>query len=577
MRTCWPTSALSRLACLLAGILLLQACEPADRGEEYDLLITGGRVIDGTGNPWFYADVGVRGDRIVAVGDLSGATASRVLAAEGRTVTPGFIDLHSHAGEGRRSLGHEDPENRAAPNMIAQGATTLVVNQDGRSPWPILEQRAGFEAAGIGPNAILLVGHGQLRSEVMGDDFRREATAAEVEQMRALLRQGLAEGAYGMSAGHEYSPMIWSTTDEVASLVGEIAPSRGIYVVHERSSGPEPMWWWPSQDPPGAPTMEDSVRETIEVAERSGVNSVQTHIKARGSHYWGTGQTLVRMIQEARDRGVPIWADAYSYNTTGSDGSTVLIPPLVRRIAQDEADQADREDADYTSVLRRLLANPDTAAMIRRDVAHEIRRRGGAQNLLVLEYPVDGHVGKNLAELAAGGGVSPVEMAIRLQLRGDATRAGGGRLRGFSLSEIDLDVFYAQPWVATASDAGITRAEDGSTHPRYYGTFPRRIRRFAIEKGIGTVEDAVRSMTSLPAQILGLRNRGLIREGMYADLVVLDLERVRDLATALEPHQYPEGIDFVFVNGTPVIEDGEHTWALPGMVITPESGQRPVA
>ncbi len=567
----------SRSLLLVAALLVLQACDAAEPVEELDLLITSGRVIDGTGNPWFYADIGVRDGVVVAVGDLRDATADRVLDVGGRTVAPGFIDLHSHAGEGRRSLGHEDARNRAAPNMIAQGATTLVVNQDGRSPWPIRDQRADFESGGIGPNAVLLVGHGRLRSEVMGEDFRREATPAEIEQMQALLRQGLGEGAYGMSAGHEYSPMIWSTTEEVVALVGELAPWRGVYVVHERSSGPEPMWWWPSQDAPGAPTMEDSVRETIEVAERTGVNSVQTHIKARGSHYWGTGERLVRMIQQARDRGVPIWADAYSYNTTGSDGSTVLIPPFVRRIAQDEADRAEREDADYSGVLGRLLASPDTAAMIRGDIAHEIRRRGGAGNLLVLEYPTESLVGKTLAELAGERGVSPVEMAIRLQLDGGATRAGGGRLRGFSLSEVDLDVFYAQPWVATASDAGITMEGDGSTHPRFYGTFPRRIRRFAMEKGIGTVEDAVRSMTSLPAQILGLRSRGLIREGMHADLVVLDLERVRDLATALDPHQNPEGIDFVFVNGTAVIEDGEHTWALPGMVITPESGQRPIA
>ena len=566
-RICFPP--------VVLGFLLLSGCEAARTG--YDLILTGGHVIDGSGNPWFKADVGIRDGRIVAVGSLDGVDADQVLDVDGRIVAPGFIDLHSHAGEGRRSLGSEDARDRAAPNLIAQGATTLVVNQDGRSPWPISEQRATFESIGIGPNAILLVGHGRVRSEVMGDDFRRLPTAGELEQMRGLVRQAMEDGAYGMSGGHEYSPMIWSDTDEVAALVAEVAPWDGIYVIHERSSGPEPMWWWPSQDEPGAPTMEDSVRETIEVAQRTGVNSVQTHIKARGSHYWGTGQTLVDMIQAARDRGVTIWADAYSYNTTGTDGNTVLIPPFVRDIARDEAEAADIEEADYAGVLERLLASADSALMIRTDVRHEIRRRGGAANLLVLENADASYVGQTLGELADARGLDPVEMAIQLQLEGDATRAGGGRLRGFSLSEDDLAVFYAQPWVATASDAGITMVGDGTVHPRFYGTFPRRIRRFAMEKGIGTVENAVRTMTSLPAQILGLRDRGLVREGMRADLVVFDLDGIRDMATALEPHQYAEGIDYVVVNGQMVLDGGELTGALPGMVITPETARaRPV-
>ena len=215
--------------------------------------------------------------------------------------------------------------------------------------------------------------------------------------------------------------------------------------------------------------------------------------------------------------------------------------------------------------------------MIRMDIAHEIRRRGDAENLLILEHPRPSMVGRTIRELAAERGVDPVQMGILLQLEGDAARPGGALLRGFSLSEDDLEAFYRQPWVATASDAGITMPGDGPTHPRYYGTFPRKIRRSALEKGTVSVEGAIRSMTSLPAQILGLRDRGLIREGQWADLVIMDLENIRDMATALDPHQYAEGIDHVLVNGQFVIENGTHTWNLPGVVITPESrGQRPV-
>ena len=538
--------------------------------DHFDVLIRGGQVIDGTGNPWFSADVAIRDGRIVAVGSLDDATADRLVDARGMVVTPGFIDLHSHAGDsGGRGLGSRDPNDRSAPNLVAQGATTLVVNQDGRSPWPISEQRSGFERDGIGPNAALMVGHGEVRQQVMGDDFRRAATPAELREMKALVRQAMDEGAMGMSAGHEYVPMVWSTTEEVVGLVEELAPYHGLYIVHERSSGAEPMWWWPSQDAPGAPTMLDAVVETIEVAERTGVTSVQTHVKARGANYWGSSQAIIQLIERARARGVPIWADSYPYNTTGSDGSTVLLSPFVLEDADRAVDRGGTPD--YASALRRGLADPNAAEKIRADIRHEMSRRGGAENLLVLGHRDRSYVGRTLLDLARERDIDPVEMAIRLQLDGDPSEPGGALLRGFSLSEHDVASFAAQPWVATASDAGITMAGDGPTHPRYYGTFPRKIRRYALDQGVITVEGAIRSMTSLPAQIIGLRDRGLVREGNWADLVVMNLEQVRDQATPLEPHQYPSGIPYVLVNGVFVVDGGRLTGALPGRVITPAS------
>jgi N-acyl-D-amino-acid deacylase len=556
--------------------LLLSAPAPAQAQEHFDVLLRGGQVIDGTGNPWFYADVGVRDGRIVAVGPLEGATADRVVDATGKVVTPGFIDLHSHAGDGGRSLGSDDPLDRGAPNLVAQGATTLVVNQDGRSPWPLRDQRSSFESRGIGPNAALLVGHGAVRGRVMGDDHRRAATPDEVRSMRALVRQAMEEGAFGMSAAHEYVPMIWSTTDEIVALVQEIAPYQGIYIVHERSSGAEPMWWWPSQDAPGEPTMLDAVVETIEVADRTRVTSIQTHVKARGSNYWGSSQAIIQLIERARARGIPIWADSYPYNTTGSDGSTVLLPPWL----EDEADRAAGQgaDPDYGAVLERYLADSSAAERIRMDIRHEMSRRGGAENLLIIEHPTSGYVGSTLLDLARERGIDPVEMAIRLQLEGDRHTPGGARMRGFSLSEDDVANFAAQPWVATASDAGIAMAGDGPTHPRYYGTFPRKIRRFALDTDAIPVSFAIRSMTSLPAQILGLRDRGQVREGHWADLVVLDLALIRDKATPLDPHRYPSGIEHVLVNGVFVVDGGELTRALPGRVITPaDKGGRPIS
>ena len=260
-----------------------------------------------------------------------------------------------------------------------------------------------------------------------------------------------------------------------------------------------------------------------------------------------------------------MWADQYTYATSGTDGNTVLVPAWALAGGRG----GDAPSRDHAAALRAVLADSARAAMLRRDVAHEIARRGGAGNVVVMDYPDTSKVGKSVAEIAAARGVSPVEAAIALQLEGRRDRPGGGRFRGFSMHEADMDRFAARNWVATASDAGIALPEDGpSTHARFYGTFPRKLRRYAMERGALTVEDAVRSMTSLPAQIMGLEDRGLLRVGAAADVVVLDLDRVRDRATFFEPHQYAEGVELVLVNGVPVAESGKPTWRLPGRVIT---------
>ncbi|MFV1987045.1 MAG: amidohydrolase family protein [Gemmatimonadota bacterium] len=561
--------------CTLAAGLTIPSVA-AQQAEAYDVILRGGRVLDGTGNPWFRADVGVRGDRIVAVGDLSGETADRVIDLAGRLVVPGFIDLHSHADEGlgaEGESGSEGAQRRAAPNLVTQGVTTVVVNQDGRSDWPIADQRSSYEALGIGPNAALMIGHGTVRGLAMGDDFRRAATDAEVAAMRELVRQGMSEGAYGLSAGLEYVPGRWSETSEVIEVVAEAGAAGGIYVVHERSSGLTPMWFWPSVDDPGPPTMIDTILEDIEVAESTGVTTVATHIKARGSDFWGASRVMIQLIDRARERGVPIWADSYPYNTTGSDGSTVLIPPwLFQEVRRQE--RTDGWRPDYGAVLEAALADPDLADRLRMDIDHEIGRRGGAENLLVMDHPDEELIGRTLAELSAMNGVESVEMAIRLQLGGDRGRPGGARIRGFSLSEVDVGAFAAEEWLVTASDAGIALPGDPPVHARYYGTFPRKIKRYSIEQRVLSLPDAVRSATSLPAQLLGMRDRGAIREGMIADIAVLDLERIADTATFFEPHQYATGIDFVMVNGEFVVDDGELTYALPGRVLTPADTPR---
>jgi len=383
--------------------------------------------------------------------------------------------------------------------------------------------------------------------------------------MRALVKQALQEGAVGLSAGLEYEPGRWSTTDEVVELARELPAFNGIYISHERSEGSDPLWYVPSQDGPNAVTLLDAVRETIEIGEKTGARVVASHLKAKGEHYWGSSAAAVTLIQRARDRGVDVWADQYPYPTSGTDGSTVLIPAWATRPPGAGPNQPPTNRAD---VLRRVLGDPPSAKLVRSDIAHEIRRRGGAENITVYEYSDKSLYGKSLAEIAQLWKLDPVETAIKIQLEGLTDRNGGARMRGFSMAEIDMETIAKQPWVATSTDAGIALPADGpQTHARFYGSFTRKIRHYAIERGAISFEHAIRSSTSLPAQIMDLKDRGQIRVGYAADLVVFDLATIRDKATFFEPHQHSEGIDYVFVNGTAVVDGGKLTRANAGKVL----------
>ena len=552
-------------ASFFCAFLAVISAQPAQR---YDLLISNGRVMDGTGNPWFPADVAVQNGRIVAVGRLPNAQAARVIDATGKFVTPGFIDIHSHADDGsgpRGGFRDPDPVRRSAPNLVSQGITTVVVNQDGRSPWPLSEQRAQLETAGIGPNAMLLVGHGTVRRRIMGDDVRRPAKPDEVTRMRALVKQALQEGAAGMSAGLEYDPGRWSTTDEVVELARELPAFNGIYISHERSEGSDPLWYVPSQDGPNAVTLLDAVRETIEIGEKTGARVVASHLKAKGEHYWGSSAAAINLIQRARDRGVDVWADQYPYPTSGTDGSTVLIPAWATRPPGAGANQPPTKRAD---VLKRVLGDPPSAKLVRSDIAHEIRRRGGAENITVYEFTDKSLYGKSLAEIARLWKLDPVETAIKIQLEGLQERNGGARMRGFSMAEFDMESIARQQWVATSTDGGIAMPADGpATHARFYGSFTRKIRHYALDRGAITLEHAIRSSTSLPARIMDLEDRGQIREGFAADIVIFDVARIRDKATFFEPHQHSEGIEHVLINGVAVVDGGNLTHARPGKIL----------
>lgn len=536
-----------------SGILSAQQPDP------FDLIITNGRIMDGSGNPWFYGDIAIRGERIVEIGALSHTHARKTLDVKGSIVCPGFIDIHSHADDtyGRNNIRSDNPILRAAHNMVMQGVTTLVVNHDGRSPDSIEEQRKQMERGGVGPNVALMVGHNSIRRRAMGDDYQRLATPQEIEKMKMFIAEGMEAGAYGLSAGLEYVPGRWSNTEEVIELVASVKPYGGVYIVHERYSGSDPMWYLPSRDGQSPGNAIDNISEVIKVAESTGVPSCATHIKVKGADLWGASTTLVNLVNRARARGVEVWADQYPYTTSGTDGNTVLLPDWALEL----------EGKNKQEALQYHLSLPGNRAKFDQDVLREIERRGGPENVVVFEHPVEAYVGKSLFTIAQETNLSMIDAAIHLQMSGDPKRDGGGRMRGFSMSEQDIEFLAQQPWVITASDAGLG-LPFSSVHARFYGTFPRKIAHYAKTRGVISMEHAVRSATSLPAQFMGFSDRGLLREGNVADILVFDPEKIQDKATFFEPHQYPEGIEQVIVNGTFLVENGKLVQeTFPGKVL----------
>jgi N-acyl-D-amino-acid deacylase len=555
------------LSALLFGFCLLAA--------DYDFVIRNARVIDGTGNPWFPADVGVKDGRIRAIGSLKSATTARLIEAGGKFLTPGFIDLHSHSDRGLASR-----ELRYNLNMVAQGITLSVLNQDGRSPqWPIREQKNLYEKQGIGNNVALMVGHGTVRNLVMQKRASQPATDDDIRAMQKLVEEGMRDGAFGLSTGLEYVPGRFSEPREVVELTRMVKPFGGFYISHERSEGKDPMWKNASDSGPAVDLLE-AVLETINIGRETGVPVVCSHLKAKGAHFWGSSHAATRLIREARDQGIEVYADQYTYDTSGSDGSTVLIPlwaltpPGIEAGGQlGEFSRRGESLRNVKSNLKPRLENPRTAARIRKDIEHEIERRGGASRVIIYEFPDAKYIEKSLELIAAERKLSPIDTAIWLQMNG-FDRPGGARMRGFSLSETDIEHIMQQEFTATCTDGDTVPFGEGVPHPRFYGTYPRKIRRYVFERRGISLPFAIRSMTSLPAQIMGLKDRGLIREGYWADLVLFDPAAIADKATFTKPHQYPAGIPYVFVNGVAVVDDGKFTKATPGKILSPDTDGR---
>lgn len=537
----------------------------------FDVLLTGGDVVDGSGAPRRRADIGITGDQIAAIGRLDGATAGRVVSVAGRVVTPGFIDLHAHLADpdfAAQGLLSSDPRRRAAQNYVAQGVTTALSNPDGYQPASLHDQRQQLTRLGIGLNVALTNGHSGLRARVMGKDVSRPATPTEIARMQQILQRDLAEeGSFGLSLGTEYAGARYATTAEQVELARVLPAYNGVFIPHLRSQGTAPMWYVPSVDRDlKPPTLDDAVDEVLTVARETGATVVFTHMKAWGAGYRGNAQAVVAKLQTARDRGDRVYMDVYPYASSGSDGEFVAIPPWAFGPAK-----------DFRQGVQATLAGADATrrADLARDIRHTIGLKGGAENIIVLAHPNAAYVGKRLSEIMAERKLDEVETILALQQEGDPKLRGGARMRAISMSDDDIRTFYRQPWTATSTDGWVVLPEEAvgakkyvQTNRRVFGSFARRIAHYSLEAKVDTLETAVRTMTALPAEILNLPDRGRIAVGLKADLAVLDLATIRDNTTDLEPSVYPSGVDYVLVNGRFVIDAGRRTLALPGRVLS---------
>ena len=573
------------LAGCLAVLLSAAGLAPASQAsaQHFDLLVRGGQVLDGTGSPAFTADVGIVGDEIVRIGDLAASSADRVIDAAGKIVSPGFIDMHSHAD---RALVSDDVGLRAARNLVLQGITTVVFGPDGRNPvWPLRDEIAAYERLGTGLNVVPMVGHGTVRGQVMGQDYERAATDEEVRRMAQLVREGMEEGAWGLGAGPEYRPGRFGTTEELIELARVVADYDGFYYAHQRSQSPLPLWQLPSivdetSAPPSWPqgwrlTATDGMKETIRIGRETGIRVVGSHIKAKGPSTWGHSAVDVQLIDRARAEGVQVYLDQYPYETFGGGSATVIpswayAPPGTDRTGGNDDPRWGRilQAADTKANLRAHLAHPQTRRDLEMDVEYILDLQGGAdRHVIVIAPDHPDLIGRTLAEVSEERSETPFETLVAFALDAGEDVRGGIRFRPIAGHRDDVDRYMRQEYTATSTDGGVVPDPGPGRHPRYYGSYPRKIAHYARDRGVVSLPFMIRSSTGLPAQIVGLTDRGYVRVGQKADLVVFDYENVQDRATILDPGAEPTGIEYVMVNGVLTVDGGEPTGALPGAVL----------
>ena len=512
-----------------ACFALVGAAACGGSGETFDLILEGGTVVDGTGAAGRIADVAIRDGRIAKVGDATRDAAARRIDMRGLVVAPGFIDPHTH------SRGHIRDMPTAEPSIF-QGVTTLIEGNDGGSPVPLGPFLDSVAAARPSPNFAMFIGHGSIREQVLGT-AHSAPTPGDPDSMKALVAQGMEQGALGLSTGLAYVPGTYSTTEEVVELARVAAAYGGIYISHMRDEGGGVL---------------ESVRETIRIGEEAGIPVQMTHHKVGGHRQWGQSEESIRLMREARERGVDVTFDQYPY-TASSTGFSFLIPKW----------------AMSGDSLQIRLAIPSVRARIVTEMLDFIDERFGndPERIQLVSCDFDPSLGgRTVGSILRDRGKTGTATDIaELSLEFDGAGRCGAILHSYD--EGDIARFLQSEYGMIGSDGSLVPMGEGFPHPRAYGTYPRVLGRYVREMGVITLEEAVRRMTSAPARRLGFADRGELREGLVADIAVFDPGEISDRATFENPHQYSVGMKYVMVGGELVLDEGVHTGARPGRIL----------
>lgn len=510
----------------LLFLLALAAC-----AADFDVLIRNGRVIDGAGNPWYRADVGVKDGRIAAIGNLAGKTADTTIDAANRVVTPGFIDVHTHV-EGAVEL------NPMGANYLLDGVTTIVTGNCGGSRVDLKDWFSKLESLKLGLNMATLIGHNSVRREVMGT-ANRLATDEEIVRMQAIVDKAMQDGAVGFSTGLIYIPGTFSDTREVVALAKAASKYNAVYASHMRDEGRK---------------VKEAITEAVTVGRESGLRVQISHFKIDSPKIWGSSKDTIALVESFRKQGVDVVVDQYPYDHS-STNLGITLPSWAL--------------ADGQKAIEERLASPET----RRRIATEMKRlladlgHEDYSYAIVANYGADAsRNGKNISEInKASGREKSLDNEVETIL--EMIAKGGAQMVYHSMGMEDVERILKYPNTAIASDGGIREFGSGMPHPRSYGTNARVLAEFVRARGTLTLEDAVRRMTSLPARTFRFTDRGLLREGFAADLLVFDPAKVKDLSTYADPHHYTEGFDHVLVNGVPVVSEGKLNEVRPGRIL----------
>jgi len=557
---------------LFSALTMMMFSLTGCKSGEFDILVKNGKIIDGTGNPWFYGDIGITGDTIVEIGDLSGKSAAKTIDAKGLAVSPGFIDVHTHCDGG---LGR--PDANANLNYLIQGTTTVVTGNCGDGTFEIAETKDKWEKQGIGTNAVHLVGFGTVRRSVMGVE-PRGATPEELDKIKEIVRQAMKEGAWGMSTGLEYIPGRYAATEEIIEVTKVVGEFGGVYASHQRNEFDR---------------VPESTQETIRIAEEAGVRANVSHFKVCRKDYWGKMKETVKLINDARTRGVYVVADMYPYHY--ASGGRILpiarnsgwapfhLPNDMEPFAELRKKMRDRNLPDpereklkeqYVDELAKALADKSKREQIRKSVLEGEPHRpssvalAGWDSYLVTIAEKNTHlIGKILSDIAKEQKRDPFDLAVDLVIDEPDLYVACG-----VMSEDDMKYAMKQDWLMFSSDGDaspILKETDVPRigHPRAFGSQARVLRKYVREEKLLTLENAIKKMTSLPASFLQIKDRGLLMKGYKADIVIFDPETVRDNGTHSDARQYSTGTEYVIVNGKISIENGEYEGALDGKLL----------